>query len=393
MSNIEKMKEILKKEYNENCTKISELSEKIRIIEKNDFETKSTIALLFSMLSWLAITFLLPTIIKTGIIPINLISPLSVVVPAFIGITGETLLTKKSNAKKEIKALSKSKSQKEIIAELTRYEIEREKLTSSNKVLEKAYDNLESKQNSFDLLSNEYNIVEKESDSKSVEELNLNIEKITEILDQKKRKIDIITTKSVLQEKFWRIRDRVQKVIDIITIFMLGGSGFMMVYDMPIIAINNLGNNIQLQTSILGILAPFGIGGLVCGGYSLKRIKNRIYAFRNVNKELGQEALSEEIKRKTYNNDIERFDIELENLINDACMIKLQLESERQKLDNASQISQTKSVYDELVHDKETFVGEELQLNEQLLESPLMQEVQGPRLVKTKTSQNGKSNN
>lgn len=381
MSNIEKIKEILEKEYNENCTNINELNEKIRTIKANNFETKLTRTFAFSMIPWAATVLLSPAIINLGIIPINLISLLSIGVPTLIGITGEMLLTKKLKYKEKLESFSESKSQNEIIEESTRYEIEREKLRSSNKVLKKAFDNLEPEQYLFNSLS--------ENDSKSFEKLN--IENIDEILEKNKKEIDIITTKKFLKEKFWRIRDRFQKVIDFIVISILGGIGFMTLYNTPTIAIN-LRNSIQLQTSILGIILPLGIGGLVCGGYYLKRIKDYTYAFRNVNQELGQEALSDsEIINKIYNNDIENLDIELENLINDTCDVKLQLESKRQNLAN-----------DILVSDKEQLVEEELPIAVidkygesygNLLESPLMQEEQGLRLAKTKNPQKGKSNN
>ena len=381
MRNIEKTKEILEKEYNENCTNINELNEKIRTIKANDLETKLTRAFAFSMIPWVATVLLSPAIINLGIIPINLISLLSIGVPTLIGITGEMLLTKKLKYKEKLESFSESKSQNEIIEESTRYEIEREKLRSSNKVLKKAFDNLEPEQYLFNSLS--------ENDSKSFEKLN--IENIDEILEKNKKEIDIITTKKFLKEKFWRIRDRFQKVIDFIVISILGGIGFMTLYNTPTIAIN-LRNSIQLQTSILGIILPLGIGGLVCGGYYLKRIKDYTYAFRNVNQELGQEALSDsEIINKIYNNDIENLDIELENLINDTCDVKLQLESKRQNLAN-----------DILVSDKEQLVEEELPIAVidkygesygNLLESPLMQEEQGLRLAKTKNPQKGKSNN
>ena len=371
MRNIEKTKEILEKEYNENCTNINELNEKIRTIKANDLETKLTRAFAFSMIPWVATVLLSPAIINLGIIPINLISLLSIGVPTLIGITGEMLLTKKLKYKEKLESFSESKSQNEIIEESTRYEIEREKLRSSNKVLKKAFDNLEPEQYLFNSLS--------KNDSKSFEKLN--IENIDEILEKNKKEIDIITTKKFLKEKFWRIRDRFQKVIDFIVISILGGIGFMTLYNTPTIAIN-LRNSIQLQTSILGIILPLGIGGLVCGGYYLKRIKDYTYAFRNVNQELGQEALSDsEIINKIYNNDIENLDIELENLINDTCDVKLQLESKRQNLAN-----------DILVSDKEQLVEEELPIAVidkygesygNLLESPLMQEEQGLRLTKT----------
>ena len=95
---------------------------------------------------------------------------------------------------------------------------------------------------------------------------------------------------------------------------------------------------------------------------------------------------------------------------NDTCDIKLQLESEERL--NTTKISDARSVMDdfmkklandELVRDKEqpiqeiklddNFIYEQLESYRKLLKSPLIQELQGPSLVKTKTYQNSKSNN
>ncbi len=402
MQSLLKAKERLEKEWNENCKKIARLDEKIYIMQRNAFEGRLTISLGLSVISWVVTMFLLPMIINSGIIPIHFIAPLSIAVPALIGIIGETLLFKGQGIKKRIAAFSKSISQKEIIEETVKYEIEREKLKSSNKVLKRVCTHLEAKQNVLNSISNEYNIMEKESDS--IEKLKLNIEKYNEILAQKKRDIDTIATKKVLKERFGSIREKSQNII--LSIF--AGGGLMLAYDLPLVAINEFGNNIRLQSSILGMLAPFGIGVCVCGGYLFKRAKDYAYAFRNINKELEHEALSEttnDSERKMDNNNIECFDIALENAINDTCAVRIQLETEKQKLNHKIQSSETPDAMDDsmtkedsskLVREKKPLIKEELQFkksfmesqvenDDKLLESPLIQKTRGPRLIKRKT--------
>lgn len=110
-----------------------------------------------------------------------------------------------------------------------------------------------------------------------------------------------------------------------------------------------------------------------------------------------------------------QFDKNLENIIRDTCAIKLQLETEKQKLENLSSISNLESVMDDfmkklgddtLAHDKEPTTEKELVMNEEFIDEQLenykklselsiMQEIEepkieGPRLVKKMTPESGK---
>ena len=60
----------LEEEYNENCSKIYDLNKKIEILKENNFETKVSGVLLFSVISWTGSIILTPIIIKYGIIPL-----------------------------------------------------------------------------------------------------------------------------------------------------------------------------------------------------------------------------------------------------------------------------------------------------------------------------------
>lgn len=400
----------LEEEYNENCSKIDDLNEKIRALNANDFETKANCVMGFSILPWIASILVMPGIIKSGIIPLNLVQPLFVGIPALIGITAEELFTRKSNCRERLRKFSNSKTQKEKIEESTKYEIEKEKLRSANKILKKIYDDLLANENLINSHSISYNITEKDVDERTKEEIDDSIKNINNILQKKQQEVDVATTKNVLKEKFWKVRDKFNRFSDILTFGMIGGMMFML-YNMPIMMYLNQLENIQFQTSFLGALAPAIIGGIVCGCYGIKRRNNFTSAFKTINNELGDNAISEF-------NDYEKekqIDKNLENIIRDTCAIKLQLEIEKQKLENLSSIFNSESVMnnfmkklsdDSLTCDKEPTTEKELVMNEEfinvqlenykkLLESPIMQEieeprVEGPRLVKKMTPENDK---
>ncbi len=329
LNDSEKIKRKLKGEYNDNCLKIDELDEKIMLINENDFETRATNALAFSIIPWGgASMFLMQTIVQSGIVPLNMIQPLFVGVPALIGIIGEELFTRKSKWRERLRNFSKSKTQKEKLEESTKYEIEKAKLISANMVLKQTYDDLSANENLISSLSTSYNVTEKDVDARTKEEIADNIENINKDWQKKQQEVDIATTKSVLK----RVKDKFNNFFDILIAVIMGGMMSMMIYDMPIIYLNQL-ENIQFQASFLGILAPAIVGGLACGGYCVKRRINHTFVFKTINSELGDNAISE---FRDYEEDT-RLDTALEDVIKDTSAVKLKLESEKQKLNHASE--------------------------------------------------------
>lgn len=237
MIDIEKFKEDLKKEYNENCKKINEFSNKIRVLKINSLESRLYRIYAFSILPWVITVVFLFFEAKYRTFPSNLVSPLSISVPALIGIVTEKVLTKKSKSKEILKKFSKSKLQSEILEEITKYEIEIEKLITLNKIHKNIYSRLDSKDDLFD-----FNINEKEFDINYIKEIESSIKEMNKQVIEKRNNINIILTKKVLKERFCRFKKKSQKFIDTITISLLGGIIFMLIYNTPIIVNNSMGN-------------------------------------------------------------------------------------------------------------------------------------------------------
>lgn len=287
-----------------------------------------------------------------------------------------------------LERLRKSKTQKERIEESTKYEIEKEKLKSANKILKKIYDDLSENENLINSLSTSYNINEKDVDERTKEEIDDSIKDIKNILKKKQQEVDIATTKRFLKEKFWKVRDKYQKIFNILMFGMVGGAIFMFFYDMPIMYLNQL-ENMQSQVSLLEALAPAIIGGLACGGYCIKRINDYTSVFKTINNELGDNAISE----FRDNEKEKQFDKDLENVIRDTCAIKLQLEEEKQKQKNIIIYDSEEFINDfmkkiinnDFEDDKESTIEEELDIDdkfidvkvesfEELLNSPITKE-------------------
>ena len=142
----DKTKEILEQEYNENVKKINDLEYKSWITRINSFDRKFELSTTFAIIPWIAIMFTTQLIAKSNIVPLELIQPLSIGVPALIGITGQQILYKKKKYKQELKEVSNAKSEKELIEENTRYDLEKAKLQDKNRTIKKTYDDLEANQ-------------------------------------------------------------------------------------------------------------------------------------------------------------------------------------------------------------------------------------------------------
>lgn len=286
-------------------------------------------ACVFSIIPWVATVFAGPSILKLGLIPLELTKPLFVAVPALLGTIASTIITKKQKINERVKEFSSAKTTIGKIEEEARYKIEQEKLRSYNKMLKKNYDDLESNERLISSLSDKYNITSKENDTRNKKEVGENVESIKKILEERTSDMDIATTRHTLSNLFWKVRSKYDKFTDATMCGSMGILFCMMLYNMPMLQANAI-ESIQFQTSILGILAPAIIGGIVCTGYGFKRMHDRLCVFKNINNELGENAISES---KDFNVK-EDFEQEKNKVINDTCVIRMQLDNETQKLES-----------------------------------------------------------
>ncbi len=301
--------EKIKDNYSANCSKIAELEAKISLLQDSGFEMKFSKALILSIIPWFALIFSAPSILK--LIPLKLIKPLFILIPALIGTITSTIINKKQKIDEKVKEFSQATTTRKKLEQEARYRIEQEKLRSYNKILKKNYDDLKSNKMLFSSLSNKDNI--------AIEE---NVENIQKILNLKTNEMDIATTKYTLSKLFWKVRSKYDKYIDAFVFASIGMLFCTLFYNMPMFAEN-------LPTGLLSIITPAIIGGIACLGYYFKRTSDKLSAFKNINNELLENSISENVKEK------EDFEQEKNKIINDICVIKMQLYNEIQKLENS----------------------------------------------------------
>lgn len=374
LKNLKEIKERLEEEYNKIREKINKLNKKIWLIDRNSFENKTMISGYFAIILWAISFFFIPKIAELAIIPLNLITPLLIVSSILIGTTVTEVLNKKLKIKQQFRKFSKAKTQKEIMEESIRYDIEKGKLESANKILEKISDNLIAKENLVNSLSS-YNITEKYEDNRTKQEISSNIEDINDVLTQKQQKLEIAATKCVLKDRFHNITDK-YGFLNTILFSAIVAVMSMVICTFPIIHIHQMSETVQIETSLLEIFTPAIIGELASAIYFIKKRINQIALFKKCNEELGEDALP---RYSTYEEN-QQLDIELENIINDIYTIRLELETEKQKLKNVTSISNSESVMNnfikkldnnDLKRDRESDFGEELKINDEFIDDQL----------------------
>ena len=308
----------IKNEYEENKLKIKALNEKIDVLNLNSIEVKLVTGMCLAIIPWLVLVFLSPKLIT--ILPPNLVQLLTIAAPTLIGFIGQNSFQKKFQTKEKLKKFSKAKSEKERDKEVIAYEIEREKLINYNKILNNSNTNLAFKNNLVSSLA---------LDSK--DKLESNIDDLNKALEDNKKKLDIISCKNVLKNNFFRIRDKFQNVVDKIGFTFVGGFAFMVLYYLPILAINNF-SNIHLELSAFQALSPFLIGSLGIGAYFHKRRNDEKAVFNFFNNKLGKDALSDKI------NDTEKedFSLDLDKIISDSSFIRTELEALKEVVNETS---------------------------------------------------------
>lgn len=331
MIDYEKAKSRIERQLKRDYKKFYKLTEKIGDIKCNDIDVRVGTTLGVGALIWAVGMFVLPTIINNGVMPLEVIQPLSVGLPIIGGLVAEEGMFKAFKNKERLKKASKAKNQQERIEHATKYEIARERLLSKIKVLENTYEEIKKKEK----LDSELGLqtTKDKSDIRSLEELNKSIDSIDDLIYEKLADMDESAAKVVLKKKFWRERDKYQKFLDIPLASALGFVGGFIIYNIPLIAASAAG--IPTDFSALQLFAPGIITGIASTGYFVKRNLDYTKAFKNVNKEvLGENAIPDtvddsESKRKMANNKVERFDLELSGQISQAASLATLQEEEK----------------------------------------------------------------
>ena len=328
--NFNKTNEELKTEFQKNNEqiKISDVRKKISYVNQLEYKVIETIA--FSLVSYICLLILFVILTKNGII-----SSLIKTIPAksflfilagsslCVGTIGRKILEWKYKTKERLKAFTTADTQMEKIQEEMKHTIELEKAKNRNKTIQQTMNLLSSNQSVLkSLSSNDKEIAQTKDDVKK------RIEDLSTLLKNKYAELDVLTTQKVLHEKFWRVRTKSQKVMDIIMSGMMGAILTTALVEIPIIIVRDY----IASLGWMSLFTPLIIGTMGASGYMIKRNKNYMKAFNNLNNELGENSLPNKIN-EAYEEQ-QYIDFQIENKIREISIVESHLQEHKRIIES-----------------------------------------------------------
>ena len=303
-------------EVEKNEEKINVLDDKIKILNLNTIKEKINMVINKSSIPYFILV--ISSVIGLSIFNIGLCAQLIPLI--IVGLsTSFGIIKSKEERKKnkdKLKLFSNSKTEKEIIEEKMAYNLEKEKLQTKNKYLNGVLfknintDNIEN--------INDYNTTE-------------------QLFNKENDELDKLITKRFIDKNynFSRIRKRsFNKLYCILnTLVCACFSCISLIFPMTI-SVMITGPLIHYVYSIvnnwiIGLIITIPIGAIL----SYNDSKNYKEIFKNMNNELGSDALSESIDDKNdYYEKYDEYEEKIENKINNLIEIKGKLEEEKTKL-------------------------------------------------------------
>ena len=335
----EKTKTELKSRLDKETEQINSSMEKVKMAENNKFEHKAGETFAFSMLPYLILFILTTTIHKTGFLgslPVELVNTAFIGGSLILGNTIRIIIDKKYKIKERIAAFSKAKNESEKIEEQVRHTIEYEKAKSKSNIVSQTYYLLNNNQDMINRISKDFNLYDKNNDM-TKEELDKNIQNMSNILKEKYDELDNLITKKVLSDKFASIRVGMVTTKDLLTYPLTGGVFAMLIFDMPLLAFQSMAQN----GSLFSVLAPFFFGTVATGSYVVKRNNDYKKAFKSLNEELKEQSLSE----KSENPHEETCDLEnkIQKLTDEIIGIEAKLQEQKRLIETITENQDTQN--------------------------------------------------
>ena len=343
MEQFEKVKQELKNEREENNKKNMEFSEKALLTELNSFENKFFINLGLSGIIYLLILFL-TVFLFNDFNSLSLNYPIILIGSSLgVGTFINDKISEIYKRKERYESFSNAKNEFEKLMEETNYKIELEKARNRNIVINSTLNLIGSTESVLDKLPSVCDVKEKYS-SKSKEELERNIEEISNLIKERYANLDMLSTKAVLNTKFWKIRSKINKKIDMIIYPLLFGLGTMIFVEFPFLF--TLAADSSVIVNSVPILVPFAIGSVGTYLYMLKRNRNYEKVFNYYNSQLKDNALSDTLKFDGVFEEFSEIRSLIEKEIQDISTATIKLNDEKEALET----KESKKNMDEL-HD------------------------------------------
>ena len=328
----------LQNEININNNQIDLSDERKRMANVNQFENKAIETFGFSILPYLGFVALFALLTKNGAlssitntIPAESLPLIIVGSSLGIGTIGRKLLEWKFKTKERFKSFTTAKSQFEKLQEEVKYAVELEKAQNRNKAIEKTIDSLSSNQTILNSLSSRYDISDKNL-PQTREESQQRVNELSTLLKEKYDELDILTTQKVLHERFWKVRLKSNKILDILIAGLSGGALTLIYGDMPLIILRDSLTYSSTSSSLIVVFAPLIMGFVGISGYMVNRNNNYKKTFNILNSKMDHNALPYEIK-DAYEEQ-QNINAKEEKIIGDISAILIQLQEQKRIMES-----------------------------------------------------------
>ena len=294
-NDLDKIKEQLLNEKEENNNKMLIYDERHRIAKLNSFEDKAITTLGLSMFGYLLLFVPTSAIIKKsggtmflGDLPLEFYPFFLMGGSLGFGTIAQKGIEKFYKTKERLRNFTDAKTEKGKLTEELFYQIELKKIENRNKVIDNSIKTIESNQLLLSKLSSKYNIVNKKE---NITEDNIN--NLKTFIEESYKELDILSTQKVLHDRFWRLRSKYERRAIRIIAPLAGGVAITFFAVFPSMMLVDS----SIYSTLVNPFITLAVGALGSNIYLAKRNKNYKKIFDKFNLELGDNKLVENYKK------------------------------------------------------------------------------------------------
>lgn len=295
----ERIKSELEKEKEQNNEQILINSKRAKLSKLNQFELKTQLTLVLSMLGYVGLVAACMILTKifgittiTNIIPAEIFPVVLVGGSLAIGTIINKVVYKKQKIKERFKAFSTSKKQADKLEELVHYQTELQKTYNRNRVIDETISVLNSNQSVLSKISSRYDLIDRNS-PKTEEEAKQNIKELSSFIKEQYEQLDLLTTKEVLHDRFGRVKP---DFFDVAVILMSSITlGALPATCIPAWMLKDAITNGSLFITVCELV----LSAIVVGSsmYIIKRSKDHKKVFNKLNAQLENNASTDKLDK------------------------------------------------------------------------------------------------
>lgn len=281
---LDEIKNDIEKEFSEICDYSNDCKNKQKVLDANTNDSKFTNIGNIGILSLLPFLFIVYPVTAGILTAFGVAFALSLA----IGYVGQFIIT--SISKRKMKKFTSAKKNSDIVEEMMYYEMEIYKSKNRKEALREMYKAIESTQlilgdDSIEFYQNKY-------ENLTPEDLKKRKEMLSKAYEERMEQLDVLTSQAYLKDRNHRSkRERVgNSIINALMISLL----ISFLIGMPLMGesinagIEDMGRLFAICFSPALVVTPLSLL------YFIKRDKDFMKAFHNLNQSLGENALSEE---------------------------------------------------------------------------------------------------